>query len=330
MIPRENSDECRPIGTVIVATDFSDCARRALDWAVALSSACGARVVLVHAISPYATSLPVHLQAQISETADCWLEAEAERVRASGVALTPARGIGAPWEIVAEQARSLQADLIVVGSRGHTAFERLLLGSNADRIIRTAPAPVLTVHPSDAPAPKQIGTVVVGVDLSEGSLRAVAFAERLLQPIRGRARIVLVHSCMPALAAMGPDAPVVLISDWDESEQEAREELERIASELRTEHLDVDVNVHRGHAVEAIQVAARNAKADLMVLGTQGRTGLGRYFLGSVAERVVHYADRPVVTVGARATAAGARPAVPLLAARNAERRAAVTTAAKS
>lgn len=149
-----------PYARILVPLDFSDHARRALDEAVRLGRACGARLRLVHAYqlpivppgagataagAPGAMTVP-NLDGSLRKASVEALQQEAERVRDAGLEVDVEVGTGPPASFVAEAARAWPADLIVMGTRGAGGLAHVLLGSVAERTIRSAPCPVLTVR----------------------------------------------------------------------------------------------------------------------------------------------------------------------------------------
>jgi nucleotide-binding universal stress UspA family protein len=134
---------------ILAATDFSDASEQAVEYAVQLAKALGARLTLVHVFDePFPYQVPVAPE----YTADlrARLEARCAELRASGC---PARAVvrkGVPWSEVVSAASAEGADLIVVGTHGRRGLPRWLLGSVAERIVRLAPVPVVAV-PTSAP-----------------------------------------------------------------------------------------------------------------------------------------------------------------------------------
>ena len=147
------SDERTTPRHILVPVDFSETANHALDFALDLAEALGARVTLMHAydivssIYPEGLILTTEMASQIQEAASQALEAAAGRARRPGVELTTVLRAGPPWGEVVALAAESSADLIVMGTHGRRGLKRLLLGSVAERVVRTAPCPVLTVPP---------------------------------------------------------------------------------------------------------------------------------------------------------------------------------------
>jgi nucleotide-binding universal stress UspA family protein len=136
---------------MVVGTDFSETADLALDYAIALARSFNAEIVVVHAYEMPAYSFPdgavmagdllQRLEAASEEALVATLRARQQ----SGVKLRTVLRMGAPWKEIASVAEAENADMIVVGTHGRRGVARVLLGSVAERVVRTAPCPVLTV-----------------------------------------------------------------------------------------------------------------------------------------------------------------------------------------
>jgi nucleotide-binding universal stress UspA family protein len=143
--------------------------------------------------------------------------------------------------------------------------------------------------------------VLHATDLSPASARAFKTAVDLAKASRGR--LVLLHVVAPSQAMMLSDVPLPadLYTKWDaEARASARRELDRLVRRARRAGVRVTIQMTAGPVAERIIAAARRAKADVIVMGTHGRTGLARAFVGSVAGRVVATATSPVLTVRGR------------------------------
>ena len=144
------------IETILVATDFSDDAGAAIDAAVEMARAFGSKLELFHAYYVEAPAvyagfggdfrMPQDIIDPIREGAQASMEALVERVGASGVAVEGRVAMERPAKAILDEAERLLADLIVMGTRGLSGFEHFVLGSTADRVIRMAQCPVLTVR----------------------------------------------------------------------------------------------------------------------------------------------------------------------------------------
>ncbi len=140
------------IETILVPTDFSGDAARALEYAIDLAKTFGARIQLVHAydinvlvVMPGAVSMPDRFWDDVRQAAERRLEEVRKRVEAEGVKCESELHAEGVVQSILDAAGSADADLIVMGTRGHSGLKHVLLGSVADRVVRMAPCPVMTV-----------------------------------------------------------------------------------------------------------------------------------------------------------------------------------------
>jgi nucleotide-binding universal stress UspA family protein len=137
---------------ILVATDFSDSSQQALELALRIAEKFGSELTLVHSWEApnysYAAGLylPVDVVAPIERAALARLEEAATQLRLRFPAAKSLLRAGVPWEEVLGAATQIKADLIVMGTHGRRGLERALLGSVAEKIVRMARVPVLTVH----------------------------------------------------------------------------------------------------------------------------------------------------------------------------------------
>jgi nucleotide-binding universal stress UspA family protein len=279
---------------ILVAVDGSPHGRVALDWAITVASERGAGITLMHVIpSTTITSLPLDMQTKIESD----LRGLEERVRAVDVRVGSRYDVGTPWECVIDAAGEVNAQLIVIGARGRTAFSGLRLGSTADRVIRASTVPVLTVPPIERGRHHPVRTIVAATDFSDCSRRALVEALRLMPHTVDEAKIVIVHAWQPLVEYSFGAAEVIAVDPLDETDEQVRDALDRLAEPLRERGYDVHTVSRQGYPAGVIEREAKSVDADLIVLGTHGRTGFHRLLLGSIAERVLHLAGCPVLTV---------------------------------
>jgi nucleotide-binding universal stress UspA family protein len=142
--------------TLLVPTDFSDHSTRALDAAKEIARLSGGKIHLLHCyqlnvggVSPYGVTIPDDFNQRIRDAAAAQLAEIEEAVTADGIAVEAHLTPRYPSEAIADLARELGADMIVMGTRGATGLQHILLGSVAERTLRIAPCPVLTVKAGD-------------------------------------------------------------------------------------------------------------------------------------------------------------------------------------
>lgn len=199
-----------------------------------------------------------------------------------------------PPETIVAYAEDQDIDLVVAGTHGRRGLQRLLIGSVAEEMIRTAPCPVLTVRESEEVAPAwAVRNILVPIDFSEASMGALRHAKELT--LTYGAQITLLHAVEEVVypSAYGVE-PINLPSPQVVERVEANL-AERARDEIGYEHVTVEASV--GYAPSSILDYAEMNPVDLIVIATHGRTGLERMLLGSVTERVVRRAPAPVFIV---------------------------------
>lgn len=158
-----------------------------------------------------------------------------------------------------------------------------------------------------------IRRILVPIDFSETSSRALDLAIEIGGPLR--VEIVLLHVIEPLQLASAPElyspAPGPMMEVLAEQERAAHAELAKIAKRVRAKRIGVHALVVSGTPYDRIVEASDHLRADLVVMGTQGRTGISHLLVGSVAEKVVRLATCPVLTVGARKRGTARRPKPP-------------------
>lgn len=296
----------QPLRTILVPTDFSAPARRALEWAIELAKAHQARLVLMHAVEPSLAGSGRAIDRALDEAASSKLLEAGRPIIEARLAMDTDCRVGKPWAAIRDAAEDFEVDLIVMGSRGLTGLDRVLLGSTADRVLRTAAPPVLTIHPdADRPAFRH---VLVATDFSASSAAALASARRLvhfsLQPVQ----VTLLHVSPPPYLIGSLEVPITLLPNWDEIDKDLEHDLDALAGTIRNDRIITTSAVVRGTAARVILDEVQGRRPDLVALGTQGRSATERLFVGSVAERVLHHAGCPVLTarVAAKAEAGAA------------------------
>jgi nucleotide-binding universal stress UspA family protein len=281
--------------TIVVATDFSASAAAATEWAMELAQAHGAQIVLAHAIE---TELPALTEAQgLVRDVRQKLESARADLKAGTVVVCTECGSGRPWDVIAEIARNAKADLIIVGAHGQSRFSERVVGTVADRLIKSTSVPVLVHRSPTGNLNRRLRTALAATDFSEESVLAISAAVRLLQASTEPVRLVLFHTIALDINYGDLNTPMALPHYWDETERIATHQLESLAATLRSDKVQVEVETFRGFPAEAILREAELIKADLISIGTVGRSGMNRFFMGSVAQRVLHRAQCPVLTV---------------------------------
>ncbi len=293
------------IRRIVCPTDFSDFSESALEQAIALGRRYRAEITCLHVVPTLMPpsigfALPPRSNARARQAALEELGRFAAPLRAAGFEprLEVREASVAPS--ILELARSLPADLVVMGTHGLSGFERLMLGSVAEKVLRHASCPVLTVpqrtHKPD-PEPRAAGyeRILCPVDFGASSLRALRVAMFLAADFGSR--VILLH-VMEGL----PDDRSRDWSHWtvpeyrNALEEDARERLHGILDPDERRGLCVQEVVASGKAYSEILRIAEERSCSLVVMGTHGAS-LGNALFGSTAQHVVRAAACPVLTV---------------------------------
>ncbi|MCI0738704.1 MAG: universal stress protein [Gemmataceae bacterium] len=278
-----------PIHTILFPTDFSESAQQVFPLTCALARDCGARVVVLHVVPPPLGHDRVLAQQNPEEyyegprTALHQVKAPDANVR---VEYRLADG-HAPQEIL-KAADNVEAGLIVIGTHGRSGLGRLLLGSVAEKVLRGAMCPVLTVK--TGPSALSIRTILFPTDLSEASESALGVAFSLARDYH--ARLIVLH-----IASFGQGLPYSALEAMLKESSAYRRELEDQLRQCQKPECHAEFRVEEGDPAEQIARVAREARCDLIVMGSHGRTGLARLLMGSVAEKTLRSASCPVLLV---------------------------------
>jgi nucleotide-binding universal stress UspA family protein len=296
------------IHNVLCPVDFSECSRHALHHAVAIAKwyRAAIRVLHVYYVVPVATTvemvpaMPLTFEARQELLAAMQQFAESESAGTVPATFEVAQGSPA-GEIVAS-ARATGADLIVVGTHGRSGFERFILGSVTERLLRLAPCPVLTVpkRSSDAvPVPPLFKRILCAIDFSPCSIRALEYATSLAQEADACLTVLHVFELQGAMPKNWRDTltPASLRRELLAIETERRERLSRAVPESVSQYCSVETMMTSGTPYREILRLASERQAELMVIGVHGRNPLDLAVFGSTTNHVVRQATCPVLTI---------------------------------
>jgi nucleotide-binding universal stress UspA family protein len=278
--------------TILHPTDYSESARQALQLAVRLAVAHDARLEIFHAQT---------LHADVSSQHDGDLQVYADQARQLAVQTTG----GDRLELEASQGRAVFAfdaimqaandhrpDLIVMGTHGRSGFSKLLMGSNAEKLLRHAPCCVLTVKAgARVSSDGRFTKLMVPVDFSDWAGRALDAARGLQASDGSTVYLLHVVERVPPMSDAG-NAVSRFELNLDQREQ--------IESDLRTWSGDLEgarALITEGSPALEVARVAEATNIDLIVMSTKGLTGVDHLLVGSVTERVCRFAAVPVLTV---------------------------------
>ncbi|WP_416838793.1 universal stress protein [Haloferax sp. DFSO52] len=216
------------------------------------------------------------------------------RAENAGVDAVSAVVNGEPYLEILDYATTHDISLIAMPTHGRRGLRRLLLGSTTERVVRLSDAPVLTIRPSAADElAGPYTTVLVPTDGSESATAALTLGADIAAIDAAALRVLSVVDTTLLGADITADIEVNLIEQKAHDVVDDAVELAREAGvDAVTGSVELDTSVHR-----AIMAAIDEHDADLVVLGTQGRTGFDRYLLGNVAEKLLRTSPVPILTV---------------------------------
>jgi nucleotide-binding universal stress UspA family protein len=292
------------IKRVLCPVDFSECSRRALDHATALARWYEARLAILHVspLGPTALGFPPSVNPATFEAIEPEvLRAELLRFAQTAAGQVPADAVvrqGDAARVILDEAASTAADLLVLGTHGRHGFERWVLGSVTEKVLRRAPCPVLTVPPLAAgaePSGPPYRRILCPVDFSASSDEALRYALSLAE--EAKARLAVLH-VIEWFAEQGrrehrPFNPALqqLLED------DARARLATaIPAEARA-WCEPEERVRCGKPYRVILREAEDERSDVIVLGVHGRGAIDRMLFGSTTNQVVRQATCPVLTV---------------------------------
>jgi nucleotide-binding universal stress UspA family protein len=214
-----------------------------------------------------------------------------------GIAATTRIATGLPSEEVLAAALAEEADLIVVGTRGKSGLAHVLLGSTAERLIRMASCPVLTVPTTKGEGPAEdtmtLDRILVPTDFSGCSQEAVRYA--IVVAGQAKASIELLHVLEPASYSI--DFTMEHREERETHRKRAADKLDALAETLSREGIAVKMELRGGVPADMILDVAQRSSSDLIVMGTHGRRGLSHMWAGSVTEAVLRRGPYPVLAV---------------------------------
>lgn len=278
---------------ILCPTDFSSGSEHALRFATTLAMQHASDLIVLHSwylpASPFSlgSPIPAAVTQQIVADSQKRLDATVERARKAGVKHVVGELVGGiPWVEITQMLDSRGADLCVLGTHGRTGIKRVLLGSVAEKVVRHAHCSVLAV-PSDS-EPIGFHHVLVPTDFSACAERAATLAASLV----GSHGVLKLMYCLELPVTYETPMPVPL--EYDAS---ATALLTEEATRLKRATTARVETLHRVGApgAEILRTIDENPTIDLVVMGSRGRTGLKRALLGSVAEKTVRHAGRPVL-----------------------------------
>lgn len=293
-----------PIRRILCATDTSEASQQAVNKAVALALHLDAELVLMY-VSTTAEDdrdIPAMLATlrEVKRLADemlrhdkAALDGMVEAARAAGATVQRHLVNGEPADEIVRAADEFDVDFLMTGTHGRTGLDKFMLGSVAERVIRTSRRPVLVARNPDYLPSEGYRRILVPTDFSDNAKRAFELAARVGAK---DCEIELLHCWrLPPGVGAGPTAVVEsLIKSFD---KEIHARGQAVIEELTAGGATVTFHAVRQPPAQGVTERISEGGFDLVVMGSHGRSGLSRFMLGSVAETTIHHAPCSVMTV---------------------------------
>ena len=280
---------------ILVPIDFSTHAQELYHYALSFIQVMEAKMTLLY-VCPQ-TALALVDEEKLEGYGNDYLEQQRRSAGALQKSIDIQVVSGVPSHEITQHAEKNNQDLIMITTHGNTGLKHVLLGSTAERIVRHASTPVLVHRPKKSRSKTKVcsfSKILVPVDFSEKSKKTLTYAQNFAKDFG--ATLDIVHVVEP------PAYPEFGYAHLAVKERTAIKTAKgQMDHFLESAKVDMDlVNSHSvkyGSAHYQITEWAKKKRSDLIILSTQGNTGLKHVLLGSTAERVVQHASSSVLVV---------------------------------
>ncbi len=292
---------------LLVATDGSESGERAVAFSIALAKTHASTIEFCDAVdldgallsccsTQGESALMMPLVGELEENGKSVVARARERARTSDIVSTSEVLNGRSVAAILDCANGHHFDAVVVGTAGKAGLERIFSGSTADGVVRRSPVPVFVVPPQASVTGPPFANVLVAFDDSDPGDAALAFSIDLA--VAERARLTIASVVESSRLSLGEDYYVYDPKITLRELHDAADMLVAVASDhARARNVHCERTVIDGSPADAILALAQEKGSDLIVVGTHGRRGLRRWFLGSVAEAIMRRSTVPVVVV---------------------------------
>ncbi|MBI3501406.1 MAG: universal stress protein [Bacteroidetes bacterium] len=288
--------------TILVPTDFSECSEAAFSYAALIAKKTGAQILLLHVLDVPHVRPSVAGAIDAATTADVpymmgmmkVTKAKMKKIMSDPVFkncnVKDNIEIGFIAQKVNEAVKKHKADMIVMGTHGTQGLDEFFLGSNAERVVRNAEVPVLSVK--EKIKNLKLETIMYASDFSEEALAVFPIVKQLAETLKTKINLM----------------KVITRTDF-ETTRETKKHIHRF--QRLANAFDYPVFIYYDDVKqEGIRRYANVIGADIIAIGTHGRHGLSHFFKGSIAEDTVNHSSLPVLTINFRKKINGAKKAV--------------------
>ena len=286
---------------ILCPLDFSEFSARAFVYALSLARRYNSKLLIEHVLHLPFSAYPSYINAEAIDKVSQGLSAMAREQLKDFLSKQARPGIqiesfvdeGDVTDTILGFAQAQAVDLIVMGTHGRHGVDHILLGSVAEKVLRKARCPVLVVRkpahefvaPGDTVEPVHLRRILFGVDFSTYAERALLYALSLAEEYKTELTLLHVMEDFP------------LHKDLSAVTSEVVQQIERLLPASARSHALLKPRLRVGKPYEEIICAAREADADLIILGVRGRNALDLAIFGSTTHRVIQKGPCPVLTV---------------------------------
>ncbi len=300
------------LDNVLLPTDFSACADHALSHAVEMADRFGARLHLLHVVNELdpdwygitdAQQRAVKLREQIRTEAQERLQELAPEKDLYDFETTVSLQLSFDVaDSIHEYVQEREVDLVVMGTHGRKGLDRLMLGNVANKIVRHAPCPVMTVR-EEVPWTEEdedvsYQDVLAPIDFSDYSKDALSTAKTFASTYQARLHLLFVAEKRTVPTFSDTGLPGLGVVEMDpEIVENAERALKQLNENVEGPEVKSAYHVREGDVSKDVVDFAETHGVDLIVMATRGLTGMSRFLLGSNTERIVRVAPCPVLTI---------------------------------
>jgi len=277
---------------ILIPIDFSDTSLKVLQIGQQLSQNSGGELVLLHVVEPVQSyvaaadgmyvdsSVEKRYIDYLKENAESHIQNIRDKEEFKGSKLNTVIEIGNFFDSVRKNIDEMDVDLVLMGTEGAEGLEEILVGSNTEKIVRLAQAPVLAVKSLDKPF--ELNNIVFATNLKADQLPALKYLQKMQKVFNSTIHLLFVNT------------PANFLST-----RNVKEKVENLVKQIDLENYEFHTYNELTEELGIINFS-EDINADLITLATHQRSGLSHFLSGSIAEDIVNHAKQAVLTFGMR------------------------------
>jgi len=282
---------------ILVPLDGSELAEKALSYAKSIAKLKKSNLIL------FAVSLTIFVDRR-DRLFTSYLETKAKELNAEKIKASTATGYGDVAEEITKYADANKMNMIVMATHGYSGAKQLMFGSISQKVLYSSKIPVLLVKPKSTKTSIEFNKILLPVDGSPFSESTFPYAEELAR--KNKKELLILHICEPPVVPSYGTRPINATwkkrqdEMWSEIELQATNYLKKKTAALKKQGVQADFKVIRAQSKEVSQTILKVCKeenVDLIIMATQGRTGVSRWVYGGVANRIVRESTYPVLLI---------------------------------